>query len=225
MSMPLKEKPKPTKEQRAAWNAAYRKRKKHREEMEMKKRAKLGPVKEEPKPIPVQTEERQEKKLEEKQWKEPIQQDLFIPIPETPNTKLQEPEPMYSTPQAVVAASNNPALNPALALVRCRINNLDPKKADLPGEIITVGNSEIGVVRKFIPFGEATDNGYHIPKIVYDFLKDRKFLNITTQRGKGKGETITVKQQWLPEFSLEVLPSLSKEELEELAQQQRASAE
>ena len=50
-----------------------------------------------------------------------------------------------------------------MKLVRCRITCMDPKKADLTGEIFTVANEYLGTVRKFVPFGEITDNGYHIP--------------------------------------------------------------
>lgn len=62
-----------------------------------------------------------------------------------------------------------------LALVRCRVYNLNPAKADLPGEIISVANRFIGTVRKFIPFGEATENGYHIPRVLVEDLKSRQF--------------------------------------------------
>ena len=65
-----------------------------------------------------------------------------------------------------------------MKLIRVRIQNLDPKKANLPGEIFTVANEYLGDVKKFIPFGEVTDNGYHIPYCLYKLLKSRKFLNV-----------------------------------------------
>ena len=65
-------------------------------------------------------------------------------------------------------------------LIRVRIQNLDPKKKDLPGEILTVANDYMGTVRKFVPYGEATDNGYHIPYCLYKLLKSRKFLMAAT---------------------------------------------
>lgn len=107
-----------------------------------------------------------------------------------------------------------------MALVRCRIYNLNPSKRDLHGEIITVRNRFLGTVRKFIPFGEATDNGYHIPKIIYDDLKSRKFQQISTTKKQGQ---IDVKTRMVPEYSIEVLPPLTKEELEELALKQAAA--
>lgn len=106
-------------------------------------------------------------------------------------------------------------------LVRVRIQNLDPKKKDLPGEVITVANEYMGTVRKFVPFGEATDGGYHIPYCIYEFLKARKFLNIRTTRGK-KGQE-KIEQSWVREFAIEVLPALTEEELYKLGQAQLAA--
>lgn len=108
----------------------------------------------------------------------------------------------------------------ALALVRCQIYNLNPAKMDLPGEIISVGNRYIGTVRKFIPFGDASENGYHIPKVLFDDLKSRQFQQITTKNVKGR---IEVKTRMVPEYNLVVLPPLTEEELAELALNQAAA--
>lgn len=107
-----------------------------------------------------------------------------------------------------------------LALVRCKIYNLNPGKRDLQGEIITVRNKYLGTVRKFIPFGEATDGGYHIPRIIYNDLKTRKFQSILTKRVKGQEQVTT---RMVPEYSLDVLPMLTREELSELALNQAAA--
>ena len=108
----------------------------------------------------------------------------------------------------------------AMKLVRIHIVNLDPKKKDLQGEIITVANDMIGTVRKFVPYGEVTENGYHVPLIIYKMLKRRKFLNIRTRKGP-KGPV--VEQSWAQEFSIEVLPPLTKDELKKLASAQMAA--
>ena len=108
-----------------------------------------------------------------------------------------------------------------MKLIRVRITNLDPKKKDLPGEIITVANEYLGTVRKYVPFGEVTDNGYHIPKCMYDVLKDRTFVSIKTRKGT-KGEQI-VEHQNAREFSLEILPPLTVDELAKLAASQSAA--
>ncbi len=107
-----------------------------------------------------------------------------------------------------------------LKLVRIRIMNLDPKKKDLPGEIFTIANEYIGTIRKYIPYGEVTDNGYHVPQIIYDELKARKFLNIRTSKKAGQ---IHVEQNWAQEFSLDILPPLTEQELARLAASQAAT--
>ena len=109
-----------------------------------------------------------------------------------------------------------------LKLVRIRIANLDPKKKDIPGEIITVANEFIGTVRKYVPFGEATDDGYHVPYCIYTMLKDRKFLQITHKRDRRTGTNET-KTRYVPEFAIEVLPPLTQEELDKLANAQAAA--
>lgn len=110
-----------------------------------------------------------------------------------------------------------------MALIRCRIANLNPSKRDLRGEIFTVANKYVGTVRKFIPYGEATDNGYHIPQIIYEQLKTRKFLQVNTRNDRSAGNQIVVDQRWVPEFSIEVLPQLTQEELDKLAASQAAA--
>lgn len=111
----------------------------------------------------------------------------------------------------------------AMKLVRLRITNLDPKKKDLPGEIITVANEYIGTVKKYVPFGEVTEDGYHVPYVIYEILKNRKFLNIRTITNKQNPAQVRVDQKWVPEFALEVLPSLTPEELAKLATAQLAA--
>lgn len=107
-----------------------------------------------------------------------------------------------------------------LALVRCRIYNLNPTKRDLEGEIVTVGNKFLGTVRKFIPFGESTDGGYHVPQILLTELRNRKFQDVRTKKDKGQ---IEVKTRMVPEYNIEVLPQLTAEERKELGEVQAAA--
>ena len=109
-----------------------------------------------------------------------------------------------------------------MKMIRVRIMNLHPNKKDLHGEILTVANRYLGIVKKFIPYGEVTEDGYHVPYVLYQQLKDRKFLSIKTRRNKQTGATI-VDQNWVPEFSLEVLPPLTQDELNRLATTQAAA--
>ena len=69
-------------------------------------------------------------------------------------------------------------------------------------------------------YGEDTDNGYHVENIIYQQLKARKFQSITTKSVKGQ---IQVSTRWVPEFALEVMTPLTKEELKDLAASQAAA--
>ena len=109
-----------------------------------------------------------------------------------------------------------------MKLVRVRITNMDPKKKDLPGEIWTVSNEYLGNVRKMIPYGEQTDAGFHIPYCLFRLLQSKRFLHIRTVKDSVTGLERQEKQ-WVKEFSLDVLPDLTKEELARLAAAQAAA--
>lgn len=107
-----------------------------------------------------------------------------------------------------------------MKLVRVRISCMNPAKRDLNGEFFSVSNKFLGVVKKFIPFGEATDNGYHIPLILFNNLKARKFQQIKIKKVNGQD---THETRMVPEFAFEVLPDLTAEEIKELKDQQEAA--
>ena len=109
-----------------------------------------------------------------------------------------------------------------MKMVRVRITNMDPKKKDLPGEIWTVSNEYLGNVRKMIPYGEQTDEGFHIPYCLFRLLQSKRFLHIRTVKDRVTGQERQEKQ-WVKEFSLDVLPDLTKEELARLAAAQAAA--
>ena len=134
--------------------------------------------------------------------------------------------------QAMVAKPLNQQAN-AIALrklvyaeqmrqVRVRITNMDPKKKDLPGEIWTVANEYLGTVRKFVPYGEQTDDGYHIPYCLYRLLDSKRFLHIRDVKDRTTG-IVRQDQVWAKEFSLDVLPTLTQAELDRLAAAQAAA--
>lgn len=106
-------------------------------------------------------------------------------------------------------------------LIRLRITNLDPKKSKWPGEIITVANEFIGTISKYVPFGEVTEDGYHVPNAIYKKLKKRKFLDIRVIKQRGKPDRVI--ERWVPEFALDVLPQLTEAQLKKLAATQAAS--
>lgn len=109
-----------------------------------------------------------------------------------------------------------------MALIRVRITNMDPKKKDLRGEVITVANEYLGTVRKFVPFGEDTDEGYHIPKCILTALQERRFLQIREVKDRKTGIT-RPETGWVREFAIEILNPLTPEELKQLATAQIAA--
>ena len=109
-----------------------------------------------------------------------------------------------------------------MKLVRVRITNLDPKKKNLPGEVFTVANEFLGTVRKYIPYGEVSDEGYHVPYCIYRELESRRFLDIRTYKERANNNKIRVEQRWAKEFAIEVLPHLTPTELKQLAVAQMA---
>ena len=104
----------------------------------------------------------------------------------------------------------------AAKLVRIRVTCMNPNKKEWEGEIITAGNAGVGTYKKYVPFN--ADEGWHVPNIIYQVLKDREcqvFYTVTGPRGNKfrKGKLIK-------EFAIEVLPPLSEDELKDLAQRQ-----
>jgi hypothetical protein len=127
-----------------------------------------------------------------------------------PRGKLAYTETEYRNKKIIDAKRN------ANRLLRCRIQCMNPTKKNWTGEIISVGSSKMGTVKKFIPFN--SDEPYHIPYILYQELKQRKCTVRTTTKGPN-GEDIT-RSKLINEFSIDVLPPLTEQELHELKQRQ-----
>lgn len=103
----------------------------------------------------------------------------------------------------------------AFKLRRVRITCHNPNKRDLPGEFITVGNNFMGTIKRYVPFGEATDGGWHIEQAIYDLLKARQYVDIRTKQDKRTGH-IEVTTRLATEFGIEDLPDLTPAELKKL---------
>jgi len=107
----------------------------------------------------------------------------------------------------------------AHALVRIRLSCMNPAKKEWTGEIMTVGNSLVGSVTKFIPFN--AEEGWHVPQIMLQQLQDRKCQIFTTIKQKNG---VAVRQgKLIKEFAIEILPPLTEAELHDLAQRQAMS--
>lgn len=111
----------------------------------------------------------------------------------------------------------------ALRLHRVRISNLDPADSAVPGAIITVYNKYTGKVSKFVPFGEENTHGYHLPEILVEELRSRTY-NLRKEV-KSAGSSFGVKEYrtvQMRKFSIEELPMLTKQELRDLGNDQKA---
>lgn len=101
-------------------------------------------------------------------------------------------------------------------LVRVRITCMNPNKKNYPGEIISISNDIIGTIKKFVPFH--IEDPYHIPAALLKVVKDREyqhFVKVKLPNGRTK-----IQSKMLKEFAIEELPSLTKQELKDLAQRQ-----
>ena len=116
-----------------------------------------------------------------------------------------------------VAAKRLRLRNEAAALVRIRLTCMNPNKKEWDGEIITAGNAGVGTFKKFIPFNGAED-GWHVPTIILKQLQQRECQIFVTTRDARGNKSRTGKL--IKEFAIEILPPLTQEELDDLAQRQ-----
>ena len=107
----------------------------------------------------------------------------------------------------------------AAKLVRIRVTCMNPNKKEWEGEIITAGNAGVCTFKKYIPFN--ADEGWHVPNIIYQVLKDRECQVFSTVTGP-QGNKFR-KGKLIKEFAIEVLPQLTEVELARLAAAQAAA--
>jgi hypothetical protein len=110
-----------------------------------------------------------------------------------------------------------------MKLVRCQIFNLDPSKTDMQGEIYTVRNKYLGSIKRMVPWGDKVANGWHLPVIMVNYLRGRKFVQKKSIRDPKTGR-IDLKTELVPEFNIVELPPLTEKELKELKENQGAAA-
>jgi hypothetical protein len=101
-------------------------------------------------------------------------------------------------------------------LVRIRVTCMNPNKSQWEGEIISVGSAKLGTFKKYIPFN--AEEGWHVPQIIVEALKERKYTQFYTVRGP-QGQKIR-KGKLVPEFNIEILPPLTPDQIKELARKQ-----
>lgn len=137
-------------------------------------------------------------------------------------TSEEQPEEVEQ--EETVSAKRKRIYKEQMRLVRIRLQCLDPKKKDWPGEIFTVANKYLGTVKKFVPYNQP-DVAYHVPYCIYNVLKNHEFVNFRARKlnsGALQGQQI-VETTMAKSFAIEVLPPLTKEELADLAKKQAAA--
>lgn len=108
----------------------------------------------------------------------------------------------------------------ATKLIRVRITNMNPDKADLTCEIFTFSNGIIGSTSRTVPYGEQSD-GWHVEQCILNMLMDKKFQQVRTIKGPN-GQLIP-QSKWVKEFAIEILEPLTPQELKVLANKQAAA--
>ncbi|ANB91478.1 hypothetical protein MOVS_05215 [Moraxella ovis] len=105
-------------------------------------------------------------------------------------------------------------IDEATKLVRVIITPMDSTKRDYQGDVFSAGNSVVPTMTKYIPFGVE----WHVPQIILNTIKEKvmnKFIAKKDERGREYREYQEAKA-----YSIQELPPLTKEELEELAKSQ-----
>jgi hypothetical protein len=101
-------------------------------------------------------------------------------------------------------------------LVRVEISSMNPGKRAWPGEIFTCGNSELGMFKKFVPFGVP----FHVPQMVLNMIEEREcsvFVNAPGNMGNKTKQRRTIK-----EFNIRYLDPISNGEYQEIRERQIA---
>lgn len=103
----------------------------------------------------------------------------------------------------------------ALKLVRVRVTNMNPIKGAMQGEIFSVGNSQVGFIKKYVPYN--AEAGWHVPQIILTHMQSKKYMSHFTVKIDGK---LVNKHRLVNELAIEILPPLTAQELQELKQRQ-----
>lgn len=100
----------------------------------------------------------------------------------------------------------------ALLMRRVMVTCNDPMKLKWCGEIFQGGNSAIGVVKKYVPFGNP--NGWFVPEILLTVIKEKQFRRQNTKENDPMSGGLA------PTYTVTYLDELSPKELADLKHRQ-----
>ena len=122
----------------------------------------------------------------------------------------------FTQAEAKIAKQNaEERLRDAMKLVRCTITCNNKNKAEYSGEIFSVQNAKLKEVKKMVPFGVVT----HIPQILLNMIKEKKYQMFKTKRENGIPKTTSL---LIPEYNIQIHDPITREELEAIKQKQLA---
>ena len=147
--------------------------------------------------------------------------------------KVSAEEDTAPTEKAVVPPNSVKKLTPkehlkkltkeqrALRMQRIVVSPNDPLMSSYNGLIFTVGSSSVNkgrMIKKYVPFNN--DDGWHVPQIIIDQIEAaemQKFKQVTLPNGEKTLQPYITKK-----FNVQILPPLTKEEMEQLAAAQKS---
>lgn len=136
------------------------------------------------------------------------------------NAKIQgtEEEPADEPVEATAVKESEQAFRlrkrqEAGQLIRIQVTSMNPNKSEWEGEMFTAGNSVVGTYKHYVPFNVE----WHVPRIIFNQIRDRQCQVFTTKRVDGK----TVREgKLIREFNVAELTPLTEEELKDLGRRQ-----
>lgn len=93
----------------------------------------------------------------------------------------------------------------ALRMIKCVVTPLDERMRDMPSEMFSTGNKQLGFIKKVVRFGVETIE----PKVILDTLREKKALIQSKSVVNGKQ---VVTKRLSPAFSIQEL-EFTEEEL------------
>lgn len=127
----------------------------------------------------------------------------------------EEVEAIEEEPEKLTKADTLKLMKEARKLNRVIITCHNPVKAKLTGTLATAGNSIIATETKYIKF----DQPWHVSTIMLNSLREKKYLSHYSYKDSVTGNTVT-RNKLLPEYTIQELPPLSKDDLTTLAKKQ-----